>query len=157
MNRKTPLLTIGLTILLGCGALNPPLQAAVIKAASCSQANVQSAINSAANGNVVMIPAGTCTWTGGITLAKKIMLQGTGIGSTIIIYSDGTLFVTSGESANTFRMTGMEFQNCTQCIYLDGDGSPKGAVKNFRIDHCKFKNAYVAVRNRWACYGGIGS
>jgi len=142
---KTKQLTIVLAILFNCGSFISQAQAALINAASCSQANVQSAINSASNGDTVGIPTGTCTWTSGISLTKRITLQGSGIGSTIITYSDGTLFVTSGESANNFRITGIEFRNCTQCVYLDGTSSPKEAVKNFRIDHCKFKNAYVAL------------
>ena len=103
-NRKTKRFTILLASLLWCGALISPAQAAVINAAGCSQADVQAAINSASSGDIVAIPAGTCTWTNGITLSKRITLQGNGVGSTIITYSGGTLFLTSGESANNFRV-----------------------------------------------------
>src|SRR5208337_2610859 len=42
----------------------------VITAASCSQANVQTAMNSANDGDTVIVPAGTCTWSGGPTFSN---------------------------------------------------------------------------------------
>ena len=48
--------------------------------------DVQRKINDAADGDIVTLPAGTKTWTTGVTIpkSKAITLQGSGIGSTII-------------------------------------------------------------------------
>lgn len=49
--------------------------AATISASSCSQANVQAAVNSASNGDTVMIPNGSCSWTTGINTTKQISIR----------------------------------------------------------------------------------
>jgi len=72
-------------------------QAATINAASCSQTAVQAAINSAAGGDTVVIPAGTCVWTQTVNVGtqtgwspatfdtKAITIQGAGMDQTIIV------------------------------------------------------------------------
>ena len=56
--------------------------ASMYTAASCSQADVQSAINAAVDGDTINIPAGTCTWTTSVTWTNKnINLIGAGQGS----------------------------------------------------------------------------
>ena len=51
----------------------------VIHAASCSRADVQIAINSASNGDTVLVPSGHCTWSAGVTMTGQgITLQGAG-------------------------------------------------------------------------------
>lgn len=99
-----------------------------INAASCSSANVLSAIASASNGDTVVVPSGTCTWTTPsantptITLTKSITLQGqtTCSGSPITctdhtIINDGT---GNGfdenlidDNANNSRITGFSFKD----------------------------------------------
>jgi len=64
-------------------------------------ADVASAIGASSNGDIVVVPAGTCTWgTGGtyLSINKSITLQGSGIDSTIInlasdapTYGNGTI------------------------------------------------------------------
>ena len=135
----------GFAVLLPLLLLLPSLvSAATINAASCNQTDVQSAIDSSQDGDIIMIPAGNCVWTDDATLGKDITLQGAGTGQTIISRPGDNIFYTSGESANGFRVTGIEFRSCTQCFYLDGTGIPKEAAKDFRIDNCKFKDALVA-------------
>ncbi len=46
-------------------------RAATINAASCSQANVQSAVNSATNGDTVNVPEGSCTWSSAVSWTNK--------------------------------------------------------------------------------------
>ncbi len=48
----------------------------VVTAASCSSADVQAAVNSASDGYTVRVPAGSCTWTSGITVSSAITLRG---------------------------------------------------------------------------------
>ena len=51
-------------------------QAKNITALSPSLANVSTAINSAANGDTVVVPAGTAVWTGTLVITKGITLMG---------------------------------------------------------------------------------
>jgi hypothetical protein len=77
-------------------SLGREARANTITAASCNTGDVQSAINSAAEGDTVNIPAGTCTWTSGVTISGKgIILQGAGSGR-IIAYSADTLAIGTG-------------------------------------------------------------
>ncbi len=86
-----------LVILAIVGALGAAatVDAATIAAATCSSADVQAAINAAGAGDTVVIPAGSCTWTSGITIAKGIKVQGGGSGR-IIARSTSTLSVGTG-------------------------------------------------------------
>jgi len=74
-----------------------------ITAASCSQADVQAAINSAATGDTVLIPAGNCTWgstSAQVVVNKGITLQGSGKDSTVITVGLGTWSALSIKSSN---------------------------------------------------------
>jgi hypothetical protein len=119
-------------------------QAATIAAASCQSAAVSSAANSANTGDTVTIPAGTCTWSQGVTISKAITLQGAGIGATVIVdaVSSSPLLSWSLVANQTSRMTGIEFRK--------GGGSHPGNNgvvvingstndgRRMRVDHCKF-------------------
>src|SRR5262245_41205359 len=65
-----------------------PVAAATITATSCNntsaQPHVQNAVTSAVNGDTIVLPAGTCSWSVNITTSKRLKFQGNGIGSTII-------------------------------------------------------------------------
>jgi hypothetical protein len=62
--------------------------AATINATSCSQTDVQSAINSASDGDTVNIPSGSCTWTTPVNIVDKdITIVGAGQGTTNITYN----------------------------------------------------------------------
>ena len=68
---------------------------------SCNASDVQASINSASNGDTVIIPAGTCTWTSGVTISGKgIAIQGAGSGR-IIAYSSSTLTIGTGTKTLT--------------------------------------------------------
>ena len=59
--------------------------AATVDAASCSQDDVQTAIDSAIRGDTVKVPAcAETTWDTAVTITKSITLQGAGAGSTNI-------------------------------------------------------------------------
>ena len=51
--------------------------AATMPAASANLADVQAAVNSANGGDTVQVPAGSATWSAGLTISKAIILQGT--------------------------------------------------------------------------------
>jgi len=59
-------------------AVVPAVGGAEIIAASCSRADVLAAVSAAQDGDTVLIPAGTATWTDGLTITKGIHLKGAG-------------------------------------------------------------------------------
>ena len=112
--------------------------AATRMAATCSSLDVASAISNASSGDMVIVPAGECTWTtdNNITIDKQITLKGNGIDSTIITTS-GTSFkpVVNINAAKvvvrgfTFISTDGSYAYPIQC---------NGAASSFRIAYNKF-------------------
>ena len=98
-----------------------------IPAQSAARGDVQSAVNSAVSGDIVLVPAGTATWTEAVTIpsTKKITLQGAGMGVTKINRSPQGTAVDLLMSGS--RLTGFSFTEGV--IVVDGDG--------WRIDHCE--------------------
>lgn len=77
---------------------------ATFTAASCNTSDVQTAINSAANGDTVVIPNGSCSWSSGISTGKQITLQGATAGGVTITHNAGSgtlLTVNIGSSFHT--------------------------------------------------------
>lgn len=75
--------------------------AATITAKSCNTTDVQAAITTAASGDTVVVPNGTCTWTSGISInAKAIVLMGASKGGVTLVdrVPDGTEIVKIVES-----------------------------------------------------------
>lgn len=86
-----------------------------LAAASCSEADVDSAITAAAAGDTVTIPAGTCAWSSRYILSKTINLTGAGKDSTIITDAtasgvDGLIYVTATGAfeLSNFSMVGIK-------------------------------------------------
>jgi len=68
---------------------------------SCSSAHVQTAIDAAADGDTVTVPAGECTWTSQVAIAnKQLTINGNGVDSTII-----TANITTGTRPGLFKVT----------------------------------------------------
>jgi hypothetical protein len=133
-------------------------------AASCNLSDVQAAINQElahpVDGDIISIPAGTCTWTGTTavsgTFTKSVTVQGagaisattggastTGSDSTVIIdnitgsgHSDIQLTTTSGKS---LRFTGIAIlQNSSSTGTFGAMVDFEGASTSVRVDHCHF-------------------
>ena len=112
--------------------------AATYTVATCSALDVASAISNASSGDMILVPAGGCTWTtiNNITINKQITLKGNGIDSTIITTS-GTSFqpVVNINAANvvvrgfTFISTDGSYAYPIQC---------NAAASGFRIAYNKF-------------------
>jgi hypothetical protein len=108
------------------------------KAATCNAADVQAAMNSATgNGDIVQIPAGTCTWTKGVTwnAPPNAILEGAG-GTSVLGGGDITIITDhicrqsggnctslgnsaaaisiSTNASGTFRLYGITIQRGTQ-------------------------------------------
>lgn len=128
-------------------------QAATIDAASCEQSAVQAAVDAAADGDTVAVPAGSCTWAAPVfTSGKAVTIQGAGIDRTTI--TDATTsdwqqspFWIEGEEGRPFRITGFTLTGQNDyygVIHIRGDG------KGWRIDNIKF----VGLPDRCINIGG---
>lgn len=105
-----------------------PVFAATRNASDCSTAAVQAAVNAASTGDTVQVPAGACSWTGGVTIptGRDIILKGAGIDSTTINGPAGGIAVLIQYGSS--RITGFTFG----CGYVQVDG------RGWRVDHNKF-------------------
>jgi hypothetical protein len=162
MKRTRKLQIFKWLILMGCLWAFQASAQKTYPAAGCTQAQVQAAINAEtatpADGDVITIPAGTCTWTGSTTLnatfTNSVTIQGagaisattggastTGTDQTVIInhmsgVSPMSFATTAGKS---FRFTGISLQDdsssTTNSIGIVNFGGKSSAV---RVDHCHF-------------------
>ncbi len=141
--------------------------AATHPAKSPELADVQQALNAAAEGDIVVVPSGTATWKSTLTVTKNIKLEGAGIAKTIILdglsgqgkngrsrRSGGSLMkVELSKDSPMFRLTGFEFRGSPSgtgakhvLLKLKGGSDSRehplvaGCTSNFRLDHCKFDN-----------------
>lgn len=115
--------------------------AATINAASCSQADVQSAINSANDGDTVSVPAGNCAWTDKITITDlKFVLRGAGIDKTTVTCGNNKncLYI-KNNTDRTFRITGFTFDGSNTTATF-GIIVVEGIDDDWRIDNNKFAN-----------------
>lgn len=86
--------------------LYPVAAVGQISANSCNTSDVQAAINKATEGQTVNIPAGSCTWTSGVTLSGKgITINGAGSGR-IVAYSVLNSPLSIGTGAKSLSITG---------------------------------------------------
>lgn len=85
-----------------------PQQHLAVNPVDCTQAAVQNAINATANGGTINVPAGTCSWSAGITInnGKKLIGAGKTTGGTVI--TSGAVTVTKSTVSNT-RLSGFRF------------------------------------------------
>ena len=106
---------LGALFLISTSASTAHAQVSEISAASCSQVHVQAAINSAASGNTVLVPAGTCTWNSNVSISNKtIILKGAGRtdSGTIINYGGSghsLISIDPGLQTGRAEVTGFKF------------------------------------------------
>ena len=94
--------------------------AATTNAASCSQSDVQKAVNASAVGDTVVVPSTPCIWSAPVNLTFGITLQGGGAGSTVITASGGTALINIQPNATAIANS----QPITVTGFtLDGGGS----------------------------------
>jgi hypothetical protein len=129
-----------------------------------SEASVRACINSAVDGDIVTIPAGTFSWASVLRITKGITLQGettvseagtsrpSVVDRTIIkdelprTSTTGMIKVGSGVDKKV-RITGITFAPGSSTAKLGGEGfitlSGSGGNMNIRLDHCHFDKLYV--------------
>src|SRR5262245_2329599 len=100
-----------LAILTACSLPAVSATAGTITAASCSAQDVQAAVNAAADGAVVSVPAGQCTWTVSVSLiaGRNIAVQGAGVGATLITLDGGVTVAYLRLGTTASRVTGIEW------------------------------------------------
>jgi hypothetical protein len=139
--------------LVAAGSLPEAAYAETRTAADLTPEAVGKAIDAAKDGDTVQLPAGTAIWskrgwhTGHSPKMKAVTIQGAGIDKTVITLdksrSGNSCFELEGVEGKPFRVTGIAFEGS---LYpRDGSWGPlmsvRGTCKNFRIDHCTFKNS----------------
>ena len=154
------------------------VQAAVINAASPSLADVSAAVSRAVEGDTVMIPSGTSSWTSTLVVRKGITLQGANEDTlddrTVIL--DDVPPTRNGRPAvdikltenQVFRLTAVTFRQGVQqtrqsnsnndaCIKVGGVVRGASGTGSLRIDHCHFDRLYrVGIDlSGWVSYGVI--
>jgi hypothetical protein len=150
-------LATGLTLLSGM------VEAAVVTANSCSSSDVQSAINSAASGDTVNVPAPcTATWNTRVSIpgTKGITLKGNGANIVRGSLANGTEALSlSANSIAPSRITGFVFTSSSSAsngVFITVRNGNEGSAK-FRIDNCTFIGRSVGVHVKIASpvYGVI--
>jgi hypothetical protein len=153
-------------IILTLSGFSAPRCGAAVYNSDGSEASVQACIRSAADGDIVTVPAGTFSWTSRLEITKGITLQGAttikGAGTSNPTITDATIIKDdtprsgSGRgiinvtlnSRQSFRLTGITFSpgSSTTFATIDGaihlvsrDSSPNTSM---RIDHCHFAQLY---------------
>ncbi len=159
------------TVLCSCICI-PALHAAVIQT-NGSQQNVQSAINGAGDGDMVVIPGGNFTWSLPITINRSVTLIGGGKYSVNASHDDtGNWPVTitftslpnarsgieiSGPQGGFVRVAGIHFAGD-----VPGGTSGHGTISinesnraEWRVDNCKFTVVGNALTDRASGLGGL--
>jgi hypothetical protein len=119
--------------------------ATTINAASLSASAVQTAINSAQDGDTVVIPGGSATWTTPCNVVgKSITIQGAGIDLTTItrnITSTTTVGLNIDVGGGKFvTISGITFntvQSAPGIVSINANANGVPTVQ-FRVHHCKF-------------------
>lgn len=159
---------LALSFLLAVDCLSPEtVRAETRTAAGLTPEAVGAAIDAAKDGDTVQLPAGTAVWskrswnTGHSAKMKAITIQGAGIDQAIITIDK------SESGATSFGLEGVEGKPfCVTGLTLDGSLHPNkaswgalmyvsGTCKNFRIDHCRFKNCDLMLAIGGDSYGLI--
>ena len=116
-------------------------------AAGATPSDVQSAVNSAADGATIIFDVGAYSWISGIALsdAKGVTLVCSSIGGCTVTVGGGfiiSLATSSNSNTKLYRVSGFEFQNAPAGTYTIAFYGTSDNVKmtQIRIDHNTFRN-----------------
>jgi len=142
-----------------------------ITAPTCQSVDVQAALDQAVDGDTVLVPPGTCTWTTPVTIGRQdsttmpatsisVTLAGAGSDVTTIAYQLGTsgnyALEVSVQAGKSVRVTGFTFDgsnNTTPATGAVDVGGDVGAI--VRVDHSRFVNLFAYGMNVGSVYGVI--
>jgi hypothetical protein len=138
------------------------LNATTLQACSCSQGDVQAAVNDVGIGDTVLVPDGNCSWSNTVAcgyentadtalcIKKSINLQGSGADKTIIRRS-GTIIIWAPEPSGILKHESLKINRFT----FDGNGnsvpgmirlsSPSNEIVYAAIGNNKFKNSFASA------------
>jgi hypothetical protein len=145
-----------------------PVHGATIDALSCSQGDVDNAYAEAADGDIIVIPAGDCSssgaWTETLEIEKQVSIQGSGVEATILgMASEYTpLFHIIADNVRISDITfdGRNVNPSVTGAILVGDYSTvTNVTRDFRIDHNRFINFSpmpTAGMTGWSAIGVYG-
>lgn len=115
----------------------------------CTSGVVISNLFKTVNGDTVVLPAGTASWSTLVVASNSITLQGAGTNSTIITSTLGPGLLVTNTTGGNFRLTGITFNG--------GASSTFGPVEvigfNVRVDSCLFTNCALYCFLAQDCYG----
>ena len=139
--------------------------AATIAARTCSRTDVQNAVNIASRGDTVTVPAGSCTWSGTLTITKAIILQGAGKDSSIIKagftapnidssnYTNFMLYYNPSSIASDsdvmLRITGFTFDTDYRAAGIYIRNNSLTPLRKLVIDNNYFPNSWDGNVSRW--------
>lgn len=120
---------------------------ATINAASCSVADITTAIASASNGDIVNVPSGSCNWSTTLTLNKSINLigAGRGVGGTSITTTGADGYLLASAGTNNWRISGFSFSTANPDWIAIRVNLSSGTNTGWRIDHNKFTGYHFAI------------
>lgn len=131
-------------------------RAKTVTASGGTPSAVQTAIDSAADGDTVLIPAGSFSWASGISVKKAIMLFGAGTGSTTIIQTGGNVLfglIPSSRGSIEFGKLKMARSGGATGIFVhayDSSGAP------ILVHDVTFENVGFGCRAiEWGTNGGV--
>jgi hypothetical protein len=135
--------------------------AAIINAASCSQPNVQAAVNSAANGDTINIPAGECTYSSSVNVSNKsVKIIGAGITQTIIRpnqqWNTPAFFFQCSSVVNNIEVSNIYF--LSSAVYNQSGSAGitlRSNCRDYRIHHNRFRNHGRAGIRAWGIGWGV--
>jgi hypothetical protein len=122
-----------------------------VNAATCSRADVVTAITAAGRNGTVNVPAGSCVWSSLIDITTGLTLQGAGVGSTIITSSGGAQLLNTDPDATAIAnsenvtISGFTFDGANSSVILIDIGGASGIsgtkpYKYLIIKNNKFQN-----------------
>src|SRR6185312_9142095 len=151
MKRIIPLFALALL------TLTAPLWAETYTASSCSASDVQSAINSATDGDTVLVPNTDCpsgspvTWSSAVTVTKGIYLKAQG---SYISFGSGSRLSVTSDSAHGALIQGFNFSSsgssCDVSLTISSSTAPMRFTGNTWTD--KSSSSVTLM-----CINGLGT
>jgi hypothetical protein len=128
-------------------------EAATNIAVDVSYGAVSVAIANSADGDTVVLPAGSMAWASTLNLTNAITLLGAGTNLTTISGNGGTLLNVLLPADKPVRISGISFNN------VRGSTQPTLVLNSkltaFRVDHCRFNFGKRAVNPQGWVYGVV--
>ena len=132
-------------------AISSRVQAVTVNLNLADISTVQAAVNVALDGDIIVLPAGTVTWSQRLNVSKAITIKGAGIGQTVInagysdAYGSGMLLYAPGtaQASKVFEVSGITFDGKYTCGCIAAQSpSSTTPITGLKIHDCRFVNGY---------------